>query len=137
MSTYHLGAGRPLVKWLEISNGGFHPKQLAGHGFLKAKLPSQFEINSSGTKKRPHGEALGQFDWVGVGVGDGGWGGGVRDYFSTRTVIDSAAVSYRSKKVRSVASPAVRSVNKSRDTRNRVQNEPEYAICVMFTTRLY
>ena len=33
-------------------------------------------------------------------------------------------VSYRGKKVRIVDSPAVRSVNKSRDTRNCVQNEP-------------
>ena len=48
-----------------------------------------------------------------------------------------APVSHRGKKVRTVASPAVRSVNKSRDTRNCVQNEPEYAICVIFTTPLY
>ena len=48
-----------------------------------------------------------------------------------------AVVSYRSKKVRTAASPAVRSVNTSRDTRNCVQNEPEYAICVIFNTRLY
>ena len=47
-----------------------------------------------------------------------------------------AAVRYHGKKVRTVASPAVRSVNTSRDTRNCVQNEPEYAICVIFTTRL-
>ena len=31
----------------------------------------------------------------------------------------------------------VRSVNESRDTRNCVQNKPEYAICVIFTTRSY
>ena len=48
-----------------------------------------------------------------------------------------AAVSYRGKKVRTVASPVVRSVNTSRDTRNYVQNEPEYAICAIFTTCLY
>ena len=48
-----------------------------------------------------------------------------------------AAVSYRGKKVRTAASSAVRSVNKSRDTRNCVQNEPEYVICVRFTTLLY
>ena len=47
------------------------------------------------------------------------------------------AVSKRGKKVRIVAFPAVRSVNKSRDTRNCVQNKPEYAICVIFTTRSY
>ena len=48
-----------------------------------------------------------------------------------------AAVSYRGKKARTVASPAVRSVNKSRDTRNCVQNEPECAICAIFITSLY
>ena len=48
-----------------------------------------------------------------------------------------AAASYRGKKVRTVASPVVRSVNKSRDRRNYFQNEPEYASCVIFTTRLY
>ena len=45
-------------------------------------------------------------------------------------------VSYRGKKVRTVDSPAVRSVNKSRDTRNSAQNEPKYAICVFVATRL-
>ena len=48
-----------------------------------------------------------------------------------------AAVSYRGKKVRTVVSSAVRSVNKSRDTRNCVQNKPEYAICGLFATHLY
>ena len=48
-----------------------------------------------------------------------------------------ATVSFRGKKVRTVDSPAVRSVNKSRDTRNCVQNEPKYAICVFVATRLY
>ena len=47
-----------------------------------------------------------------------------------------AAVSYRGKKVRTVVSSVVRSVNKSRGTRNCVQNV-RYAICVIFTTRLY
>ena len=46
-------------------------------------------------------------------------------------------LSYRGKEVRTVDSPAVRSVNKSRDTRNSVQNEPKYAICVLVATRLY
>ena len=46
-------------------------------------------------------------------------------------------VSYRGKKVRTVDSPAVRSANKSRDTRNCVQDEPKYAICVFVATRLY
>ena len=36
-----------------------------------------------------------------------------------------------------MVSPAVRSVNKSLDTRNCVQNEPDYAICVIFVTRIY
>ena len=48
-----------------------------------------------------------------------------------------AAVSYHGKKVRTVVFPMVRSVNTPRDTRNCVKNEPEYAICVIFTTRLY
>ena len=48
-----------------------------------------------------------------------------------------AAVIYRGKKVRTVASPALRSLNKSRDTRNCVQNELDYAICVFFATLLY
>ena len=47
-----------------------------------------------------------------------------------------AAVSYRGKKVRTVVSLVVRSVNKSRDAQNCAQNEPKYAICI-FTTRLY
>ena len=51
-------------------------------------------------------------------------------------LIGLAAVSYRGKKVRIMASPAVRSVNKSRDTRNYVQHDPEYAICFIFTPRL-
>ena len=46
-------------------------------------------------------------------------------------------VSYRGGKARVVTSPAVRSVNKSHDTRNCVLNEPEYAICVIFNTGLY
>ena len=36
-----------------------------------------------------------------------------------------------------VAFLVVRSVKGSRDTRNCVQNKPEYAICVIFTTRSY
>ena len=48
-----------------------------------------------------------------------------------------ASVSYRGKKARTVAFPVVRSVHKTRDTQNCVQNEPEYAICVIFTTRSY
>ena len=36
-----------------------------------------------------------------------------------------------------MVSPVVRSVNKSRETKNCVRNEPEYAICVLFATHLY
>ena len=66
-------------------------------------------------------------------------GGSVRNYFSVRTQfwIRLAAVSYRGKKVQTVVSPVVRSVNKSHDIRNCVQSEPEYAICVHFGTHLY
>ena len=46
-------------------------------------------------------------------------------------LIRLGAVSYRGKKVRTVDSPAVRPVNKSRDIRNCVQNEPKFAICVL------
>ena len=46
-------------------------------------------------------------------------------------------VSNCGKKVRTVDSPAVRSVNTSRDTRNCVQNEPKYAICVFVATLSY
>ena len=60
-------------------------------------------------------------------------GGLVRNYFSVRTILNSTG----SCKVRTVASPVERSVNKSRDTRNCVQNEPDYAICVIFTNRPY
>ena len=72
--------------------------------------------------------ALGKFDW-------GFWY--VIIFLHVQLWIRQAAVSYNDKKVRTVASPAVRSVNKSRDTRNCVQNEPEYAICVIFTTLIY
>ena len=71
---------------------------------------------------------MGKFDW------------GVRSVIIFQYVqlwIRQAAVSYRGKKVRTVVSPAVRSVNKSLDTRNCVQNEPDYAICVIFVTRVY
>ena len=49
-------------------------------------------------------------------------GGSVRNYFSVRNIwIWLATVNYRGKKVRTVDSPAVRSVNKSSDKRNCVQ----------------
>ena len=71
---------------------------------------------------------MGKFDW------------GVRYviiFLYEKFIIRLAAVSYRGKNVRTVASQAVRSANKSRDTRNCIQNELEYAICVLFTIRLY
>ena len=71
---------------------------------------------------------MGKFDW-------GVWY--VIIFLYEQFLIQLAAVSKRGKKVRTVAFPAVRSVNESRDTRNCVQNKPEYAICVIFTTRSY
>ena len=71
---------------------------------------------------------MGKFDW------------GVRYviiFLYVQFWIRLGTVSYRGKKVRTVDSPAVRSVNKSRDTRNCVQNEPKYAICVLVATCLY
>ena len=77
-----------------------------------------------------HGQwvAMGKFDW------------GVRYviiFLYVQFWIRLATVSYRGENVRTVVSPAVRSVNRSGDTRNFVQNGPQYAICVIFTTRLY
>ena len=69
---------------------------------------------------------MGKFDW-------GVWY--VIIFLYEQFLIRLAAVSKRGKKVRTVSFPAVRSVNESRDTRNCVQNKPEYAICVIFTTR--
>ena len=71
---------------------------------------------------------MGKFDW-------GAWY--VIIFLFAQFWIRLAAVSCRGKKVWTVAFPAVRSVNKSRDTRNCVLNEPHYVICVIFTTRLY
>ena len=71
---------------------------------------------------------LGKFDW------------GVRYviiFLYEQFWIRLGTVSYRGKKVRTADFPAVRSVNKSRDTRNYVQNEPNYAICVLFAIPLY
>ena len=71
---------------------------------------------------------MGKFDWGGRSV---------IIFQYVQFWIRLAAVSYRGKKVRTVVSPVVRSVNKSLDTRNCVQNEPDYAICVIFVTRVY
>ena len=72
---------------------------------------------------------MGKFDW-------GVWY--VIIFLFVQFWLRLAAVSYSGKKVRTVASSVVRSVNKSRDIRNCVENEPDYAaICDIFTTRLY
>ena len=71
---------------------------------------------------------MGKFDW-------GFWY--VIIFLYVQFWIRLAAVSYRGMKVRTVASPVVRSVNKSRVTRTCVQNEPECAICVIFNTLSY
>ena len=71
---------------------------------------------------------LGKFDW-------GVWY--VIIFLYVQFLIRLAAVSKSGKKVRTEAFPVVRSVNKSRDTRNCAQNKPEYAICVIFATRSY
>ena len=71
---------------------------------------------------------MGKFDW-------GLWYVIIFQY--VQFWIRLAAVNYCGKKVQTQASPAARSVNKSRDTRNCIQNEPESVICVIFTTRLY
>ena len=64
-------------------------------------------------------------------------GGSVHSYFLyVQFLIRLAAVSYRSEKVRTMVCPAVRSVNKSHNTWDCVQNGAEYTICVLFT-RLY
>ena len=77
-------------------------------------------------------------DFICVFNGQVRLGGSVRNYFLYAQLwIRLAVVSYRGEKVRTVVSPAVRSVNKPGDTRNFVQNGPEYAICVIFITRLY
>ena len=71
---------------------------------------------------------MGKFDW-------GVWY--VLFFLYVQFLIRLATVSYRGKKVRTATFPAVRSVNKWRDTRNCVQNEPEYAIFVTFTNPFY
>ena len=76
----------------------------------------------------PPGELIGKFDW-------GVWY--VIIFLNVQFFIRLAAVSYRGNKVRTVTSPVVRSVNKSRDRQISVRNEPEYAICVIFTIHLY
>ena len=73
-------------------------------------------------------KTLGKFDW-------GIWY--VIIFLYVQFWIRLAAVNNRGKKVRTMAVPAVRSVNKLHDTRNCVQNEPQYAIRVIFTTRSY
>ena len=86
------------------------------------------EITHPGIANPVSQQSVGMFDW------------GVRHviiFLCAQFWIRLAAVSYRGRKVRTMASPAVRSVNKSRDTRNHVHNKPKYAICALVTTRLY
>ena len=71
---------------------------------------------------------MGQFDW-------GIWY--LIIFLYVQFWVRLAAVIYRGKENRTVASLEVRSVNKSRDTRNNVKIKPAYAICVIFTTHLY
>ena len=78
-----------------------------------------------------------QYDAVVIQLRAQWWGKFVITFLYVQFWIRLAAVSKRDKKVRTVAFLVVRSVNKSRDTRNCVQNKPEYAICVIFTTRSY
>ena len=52
----HLGAGRPLVKWLEMSSIGFHPEQLTYHTAMISSR-RKFEIHSCETKECSRGEA--------------------------------------------------------------------------------
>ena len=66
---YHLGAGRPLVKWLGVSSGGFHLKQLKGHtamDFSRWKLLPNSKYTqvklSKGTSSKEN------FDWKGPGL---------------------------------------------------------------------
>ena len=53
----------------------------------------------------------------------------VRNYFSVSTLLYEKESTYRG--------IPVRSVNKSSDTHNCIQNVPQYAICVVFTPCLY
>ena len=69
---------------------------------------------------------MGKFDW-------GVWC--VIIFLYVQFWILLAAVSKGGTKVRTVALPVVKLVNKSGDTQNWDQNKPEYAICVIFTTR--
>ena len=79
-------------------------------------------------KSQSRFKTMGKFDW-------GVWY--VFFFLYVQFWIRLATVSYRGKKFRTTAFPVVRSVNKWRDTRNCVQNEPEYAILVTFTNHFY
>ena len=107
---------------IDITNLDWNIHNLIIHGNL-------FQIHSVSEQKPKFsgGNTLCKFVW--------GWY--VIIFLYMQFWIRLAAASYRDKKVQTVASPAVRSVNKSRDTRNCAQKGPEYAICVIFTTRLY
>ena len=92
-----------------------------------ARVCINIYLSSIGIDVAPN-RSLGKFDWRFRYV---------IIFLHVQFWIRLAAVSYRGKKVRTVSLPVVRSVNKSRGTWNCVQNEQEYAICVIFTTALY
>ena len=71
---------------------------------------------------------MGMFDWVFLYV---------IIFLLVQFQIQLASVSYRDKTVRSVASPPTRSVNKPRGIHICIRDQPYYAICVLFKTRLY
>ena len=99
------------------------------------KTTSKWDISVSVIKKILKSE---QAQWSNMTLGKFDWGSRyVIIFLYVQFWIQLAAVRYHGKKVRTVASPAVRSVNKSRDTPNCVQYKPEYAISAIFTTRLY
>ena len=48
-----------------------------------------------------------------------------------------ATASYRGENIRTMPSPVVRSVNKTRDIQIIIQNELQHKICVVFTTFIF
>ena len=62
-----------------------------------------------------------------------------RYYISVSKILNSTVCRklYRSKKVSTLASPVLRSVNKSHDRQTCIRNEPQYVVCLIFITHLY
>ena len=123
---------KPCTSWVSVSWPIFAKSHVSMHDWaVKAAKPDNWP--SQLTKDwlsaiTLHWGTLGKFDW------------GVRYVIIFLYVpfwIRLGTINYRGKKVWTVDSPAVRSVNKSRDTRNSVQNELKYAICFVVATRLY